>query len=107
MNIVESAVKHRQITLLLTMIFVLAGFYSLMHMPRRENPKLTIRQGLVIMVYPGARAIEMEEQVTKKVEALLFTFKEVVKQKTESTTKDGEMVIQVELAGKDIPDTPH
>jgi multidrug efflux pump subunit AcrB len=97
MNLVESAIKHRQITLLLTMIFVLAGLYSLNHMPRREDPKLTIRQGLVIMLYPGAKAIEMEEQVTKKVEALLFTFKEVEKKKTESTTKDGEMIIQVEL----------
>ena len=97
MNIVESAIKHRQITLLLTMIFVLAGLYSLNHMPRREDPKLTIRQGLVIMLYPGAKAIEMEEQVTKKVEALLFSFKEVEKKKTESTTQDGEMIIQVEL----------
>lgn len=97
MNIVEAAIKHRQITLLLTMILVLTGFFSLQNMPRRENPKMTIRQGLVIMVYPGATAKEMEAQVTKKVESLLFNFKEVKKDQTESTTMDGEMVIQVEL----------
>jgi len=97
MKILVVALKHRQITLLLTLIFVIIGTYSLLHMPRREDPKMTIRQGLVIMVYPGARAIEMEEQVTKKVEALLFRYEEVKKDETESTTKDGEMVIQVEL----------
>ena len=97
MKFFEAALKHRQITLLLTLIFVLAGIYSLQHMPRREDPKMTIRQGLVIMVYPGATAREMEEQVTKKVEALLFRYDEVKKDETESTTKDGEMIIQVEL----------
>ncbi|MBU0971700.1 MAG: efflux RND transporter permease subunit [Proteobacteria bacterium] len=97
MRFFEAALKHRQITLLLTLIFVLAGIYSLQHMPRRENPKMTIRQGLVIMAYPGATVLEMEEQVTKKVEALLFRYEEVKKDDTESTTKDGEMAIQVEL----------
>jgi multidrug efflux pump subunit AcrB len=97
MKFFEAALKHRQITLLVTLIFVITGFYSLRHMPRREDPKLTIRQGLVIMVYPGATAREMEEQVTKTVENLLFRYEEVKKSKTESTTRDGSMVIQVEL----------
>lgn len=97
MNFFTGALKHKQITLLLTMIFVVAGLYSLKHMPRREDPKMTIRQGLVIMLYPGATALEMEEQVTKKVENLLFRYEEVKKDETESTTRDGEMVIQVEL----------
>jgi len=97
MKFFEGALKHKQITLLLTMVFVVAGIYSLKHMPRREDPKMTIRQGLVIMLYPGATALEMEEQVTKKVENLLFRYEEVKKDETESTTRDGEMVIQVEL----------
>lgn len=97
MKFFEAAIKHRQITLLLTTIFVLAGLYSLQHMPRREDPKMTIRQGLVIMIYPGATVLEMEEQVTKKVEALLFRYEEVKKDETESTTKDGLMTVQVEL----------
>ena len=97
MNIVESSLKHRQITLLLTMIFVVVGVNSLMHMPRREDPKLTIRQGLVIMPYPGATARQVDEQVTKKVEEYIFRYAEVDKAETESTSSDGLMIIQVEL----------
>lgn len=97
MNFIESALKHRKITFLLTLILVIIGVNSLVHMPRREDPKLTIRQGLVIMVYPGAKVTQMEEQVTKKVEALLFRYDEIKKESTKSTTKDSEMVIQVEL----------
>ncbi|BBO81054.1 multidrug transporter AcrB [Desulfosarcina ovata subsp. sediminis] len=97
MKFFEAALKHRQITLLLTLIFIFAGIHSLLHMPRREDPKMTIRQGLVIMLYPGATALEMEEQVTKKVENLLFRYEEVKKDETESTIKDGKMIVQVEL----------
>lgn len=97
MNFFESALRHRQISILVSLILVLAGIHSLLHMPRREDPKMTIRQGLVIMQYPGATTLEMEKQVTKKVEALLFRYAEVKKDETESTTKDGEMIIQVEL----------
>ncbi len=97
MILFEAALKHRQITLLLTLILVMGGVYSLLHMPRREDPKMTIRQGLVIMAYPGAKTREMETRVTKKVEALLFRYEEVKKVETESTTKDGEMFVQVEL----------
>ena len=99
MNIVEASMKHRQITLLLTFIFVAVGVYSLMHMARREDPKMTIRQGLIIMPYPGAKAIRVEEQVTKKIEAYLFRYEEVKKDETESRTSDGLSIIQVELLG--------
>ena len=99
MNIVEASMKHRQITLLVTCLLVAVGVYSLMHMARREDPKMTIRQGLIIMTYPGAKAIRVEEQVTKKIEAHLFRYEEVKKDETESRTSDGLSIIQVELQG--------
>ncbi len=99
MNIVKASMKHRQITLLVTLLLVVVGVYSLMHMGRREDPKMTIRQGLVIMQYPGAKASRVEEQVTKKIEAHLFRYEEVKKDETESITSDGLSIIQVELQG--------
>lgn len=99
MNIVEASMKNRQITLLITVVLVAVGVYSLMHMARREDPEMTIRQGLIIMTYPGAKAIRVEEQVTKKIEEYLFRYKEVKKDETESRTSDGLSIIQVELQG--------
>ncbi len=99
MNIVEASMKNRQITLLITLLLVAVGVYSLMHMARREDPKMTIRQGLIIMTYPGAKAIRVEEQVTKKIEEYLFRYEEVKKDETESRTSDGLSIIQVELQG--------
>jgi multidrug efflux pump subunit AcrB/outer membrane protein TolC len=66
-------------------------------MPRREDPKLTVPSGLVIVYYPGATAAQVEEQVTKKLEQYLFQYEEVLKAKTYSTTRDGVVVVNVWL----------
>jgi multidrug efflux pump subunit AcrB/outer membrane protein TolC len=78
-------------------LLVLFGGYSLYVMPRQEFPTFTIRQGLVIGVYPGATSAEVEKQLSEKVEKYLYSFKEIKKQKTYSVSKDGMMVIYVEL----------
>lgn len=96
-GIVESAMRHRQIVFLITAILTLLGVYALVVMPKQEFPTITIRQGLVIGVYPGATSVEVEEQLTTAVERYLFSFKEIRKDKTYSQSKDGMMIIFVEL----------
>jgi multidrug efflux pump subunit AcrB len=51
-NIIELAMKHKQIAIILTGILVVLGIFSLIVMPRNEFPEFTIRQGLIIGVYP-------------------------------------------------------
>jgi len=97
-GIIESAMKHREIVLLVTAILVLFGIYALFVMPRQEFPVFTVRQGLVIGVYPGASSSEVEQQLTREVEKYLFGFREVNKKKTWSISKEGLMIVFVELA---------
>ncbi len=103
-NIFESVMKHPQIAFLLTGILLIFGLYALIKMPRQEFPEFTIRQGLVIGVYPGASSSEVEEQLTKKVENFIFGFEEVNKAKTYSISKEGLMIMFVEL-NDDIDDS--
>jgi len=91
------AMRYHNIVLILVSIFVIYGVYALFNMPRNEFPNFTIRQGLVIGVYPGATSSEVEEQLTKQVENYIFGFKEVKKAKTYSESKEGMMIIYVEL----------
>ena len=60
-------------------------------------PVFTVRQGVVIAVYPGATSDEVEEQVTKPLEDFIFEFKEVKKSKTHSLSRDGMAIVFVEL----------
>ncbi len=97
MNFIKASLKHKQVTLtILFMVFVM-GVYSLLTMPRREDPKTTVPQGLVIAYYPGATASQVEEQVTRKLEEYLFQYEEVYKAKTYSTSRDGVAVINVQI----------
>lgn len=96
-NIVEWAMHYRQIIILVTCCLVAFGGYSLPQMQKNEFPDFTIRQGIVIAAAPGNTVDEMVEQVTKPLEDYIFTYKEVKKEKTFSTTRDGLVFIQVEL----------
>jgi multidrug efflux pump subunit AcrB len=100
MNFVQTSLKYKQVTLSVLLLLFLVGVNSLLNMPRREDPKITIRQGLVIAYYPGATSAQVEDQVTKKLEQYLFQFEEVLKNKTYSTTQDGMVVVTVELNEK-------
>jgi multidrug efflux pump subunit AcrB/outer membrane protein TolC len=92
--------KNRQIVFLTIVLLIGLGVYALFNMPRQEFPTVTIRQGLVIGAYPGANSGEVEEQLTTEVERYLFSYKEVNKKKTYSYSKDGLMIIFVELNDK-------
>ncbi|MFD2574570.1 efflux RND transporter permease subunit [Spirosoma soli] len=97
LNLIEAAMKYKQVTVGLTMMLALAGIWAIYSMPRMEDPRITIRQGLVLAAYPGASELEVENQLTKKLEQQLFSYKEVRKEKTYSTTKAGAVVVNVTL----------
>ena len=97
MNAVRAALRNRPVVFVLTAFAVVLGIRALLTMPRREDPKITIRTGLVLARYPGASALQMEEQVTRKIEERLFRHEEVRKLKTFSTSRDGNAVVNVEL----------
>ena len=78
-SVIELAMRHRQIVIMFVAMLVLFGVFALDKMPKQEFPSFTIRQGLVIGVYPGATASEIEEQLAKPLEEYIFSFKEIKK----------------------------
>ncbi|NWF84708.1 MAG: efflux RND transporter permease subunit [Bryobacteraceae bacterium] len=97
MNLVRGTLRYPQVTLLLSAAIFAAGIHALLTMPRREDPKITIRTGLVIAQYLGATAEQVEKQVTEKIEERLFRFSEVRKAKTHSVSRTNVSVTYVEL----------
>lgn len=96
-GLIALAMKYNKIVILLVSILILFGAFALYKMPKQEFPTFTIRQGIVVGVYPGATSEEVEEQLAKPLEKFLFTFKEVRKAKTYSQSKDGMVYVFVEL----------
>ena len=90
-------IEHYSITLVIIGIFFLLGIYGMYVMPKDEFPHATIRQGVVAAVYPGATTEEVEQQVARPLERYLFTFREVNREKTTSTSQNGLCYVIVKL----------
>ena len=99
MNPIRASLKRPQVTLSVLAIVFAAGIWALLTMPRREDPKIEVSESLVVAMYPGADATQVEDQVTRKLEKYLFQFAEVRKAKTQSTTRDGLVAVDVQLNG--------
>ncbi|HXK76628.1 MAG TPA: efflux RND transporter permease subunit [Bacteroidaceae bacterium] len=97
LGLIESGMRYYKIMILLTVALVGIGIYALVHMPKQEFPPITVRQGLIVGVYPGATAEEVEEQVAKPLEKFLFTYEEINKKKTYTMSQDGVCYTMVEL----------
>ena len=91
------SLRYPQVTIALAIMLVAAGAYALLRMPRREDPKIHVRTGIVAAYYPGASAAEVENQVTQKVEQRLFKIEGVRRGKTYSTSMNGVMFVNVEV----------
>ena len=96
-NWVAWLMHNYRITFLLVGVMFVMGFLGLDKMAKAEFPDFTIRQGVVVAVYPGATAEEVEMQVARPLERYLFTYDEVKRKKTTSTSSNGLCTIMVEL----------
>ena len=89
--------EHYSISLLIIGILFVLGIYGMYVMPKDEFPAFTIRQGVVIAVYPGATSEEVEEQVARPLERYLFTYGEINRTKTTTTAQNGMCIVMVRL----------
>ena len=89
--------EHYSITLLIIVILFFLGIFGMYDMPKDEFPHATIRQGVVVAVYPGATSEEVEQQVARPLERYLFTYSEVNRTKTTTTSQNGACIVMVKL----------
>ena len=97
MSAVQWAMHYHKIVIMITVVLMAFGIYGLYDVNKNEFPPFVIRQGVVIAVYPGASALDIEQQVTRPLEDYVFTYKEVNKGKTKSFSRNSLCIVQVEL----------
>jgi multidrug efflux pump subunit AcrB len=68
MNIAEFAIQKKTITSVFTAVLLFAGIMAFQSLSRLEDPEFTIKDALVITSYPGATALEVEEEVSEVIE---------------------------------------
>ena len=99
--LIDHILHNRQILVITAGLAVLLGIVALVVMPRDEYPEFTIRQGIIVGIYPGASSDQVEDQLTRKVENYLFRYSSVDRLKTTSVSKENVMVIYVQVSEKE------
>lgn len=96
-NIIRSFIAHKRLIYIIVLAFIAVGVIGLFFINKDEFPSFQIKQGLVAGIFPGASASEVEDQLTKPLEEVLFSFPEVSRQNTYSYSRDGICYIFVDL----------
>ena len=94
--------RRHGLVMAIFLVLTAFGIWSLPKMNKDEFPQFTIRQGLVVALYPGATAEEVEQQVTIPLEDYINTFEAVDKKLTFSHSEDGIAYVYVMLRMADI-----
>jgi len=100
-------INNYRITIVITLLVFVFGLYGLYVMPKDEFPAFVVRQGVIVAVMPGATSEEIEAQVARPLERYLFTFKEVKREKTTTTSQNGMCIVMLQLqedVGPDLKD---
>ena len=92
-NLSEWVLKHRSITGFLMVLVLLGGIVAYFLLGQREDPAFTFRLMVVKTFYPGATALETEQQVTDRLEKKIQELPNL--DFIRSYSKSGESVIFV------------
>lgn len=94
-NLAEFAIRQRKFVLFFIVLSVIAGIYSYFDLGKLEDPSFTVKTAVVVTLYPGASAEEVEHQVTDTVETKLQEMAEL--DRLRSLSRPGLSMVFVDL----------
>ncbi|MBK9624315.1 MAG: efflux RND transporter permease subunit [Rhodocyclaceae bacterium] len=95
LNLSEWALNHRQFILYLIIVLTLGGVLAYNQLGRSEDPDYVLKTMVVRTLWPGATALELEQQVSEKIERKLLETPWV--DYVKSSSKPGESFVYVTL----------
>ena len=92
--ITRFALDTQRLTITLIVTVVIFGILQFLNFPRQEDPPITIREIVVYAFFPGMEPSDMEDLVTRKLEAQIRTLPEF--DEIWSDSKTGVTIIHAE-----------
>ena len=96
-DIVRGSIRHKKAVYFVVAVLIAFGITGLVKMNKDEFPSFELKNGLIVGVYPGADAAEVEARLTKPLEEVLFSFSEISRENTTSYSKNGICYIYTDL----------
>lgn len=95
MKITEYAISKKTVSWFFTLIIICGGFVSYTKLGKLEFPSFTIKESVVLTSYPGASALEVESEVTEKLEKAIQKMGQL--KHVRSISQTGLSIIYVEI----------
>ncbi len=97
MSISRASIR-RPVAVWLAIIFcLLGGLWGLNTVGRLEDPSFTLKTALVFVPYPGATAMEVEEEVADVVESALQQMKQLDRVESKSMPGMAQITVEIEM----------
>jgi len=80
---------------------MVSGLYSFFKISKLEDPEITIMQAVVVTIFPGASAEEVEQQVTNTLENVIRTMPDIAEIKSTSAANVSRINVMLKLS---VPD---
>ena len=68
MNLAEYALNNKALVKFFIAVLVIGGIFAFISMSKLEDPEIKVKQAMVVTVYPGASAHQVELEVTDVLE---------------------------------------
>jgi multidrug efflux pump len=105
-NLTEWALKHQTLVLYMMLMLTISGLLAYTKLGQSEDPPFTFKVMLVHTTWPGASAVEVEQQITDKLEKKIQEVPHLGY--SSSYSRPGEsmifVVIKDDTVSKDIPE---
>ncbi|TSA25661.1 MAG: efflux RND transporter permease subunit [Bacteroidetes bacterium] len=95
MNLPRLAIDNFQFTLLVFILLIVAGVNSFITMPRTEDPPINVPGASVIVIYPGASPVDLEELVVTPIEDAINELDDI--KRIQTTIREGLAYFSVEF----------
>ena len=92
--ITRFALNTNRITMVFIILTIIVGISQFVAFPRQEDPPITIREVVVYAFFPGMNTYDIEQLVTRKIEAQLRTLPEI--EDIWSDSKTGKVIVHAD-----------
>ncbi len=95
MKLVDFALKNRTVTWFLSTVIFIWGIWAYVDLGKLEDPTFTVKTAVVVTAYPGASALEVEEEVTEPLESAIQKLSQL--EHVRSLSRAGMSMIYVDI----------
>lgn len=79
MRLPRIAINNYQFTIIMLLLLLIFGLNSFLTMPRGEDPPITVPGAQIIVIYPGANPLDMEQLVATPIEEAIIELSDIKK----------------------------